>query len=276
MNRILGAMAIASLAVSSAMSEDVVAAGKTYRNVRVEAVEPDGIKVGHSGGICKLNFTDLPAEWQRRYGYNPDQAAAYQDQLRQRAELRQAGPTSKASPRITAERKRLTVDLEVLEPRRDGIVATGTYQSFRTGDRRQTNEDGRVSALRVTSMTHVPLGTIFVIGLTSGLEKGSRWASVIYPVGSKRDGHPVYAPSLDQVEALVFTGNLPPEPKTHPFLRGLGDGLTWPLRLAGYSGLRFAPPEDREFRYWCGSTIGWCCYLLVLIPLLGKKKEKKR
>jgi hypothetical protein len=48
--------------------------GKEYKNVSVSRVEPDGIVIKFSGGIVKLQFTELPPDVQKKYGY--DSAAA--------------------------------------------------------------------------------------------------------------------------------------------------------------------------------------------------------
>ena len=69
---------IAIFAVSSAMAEDLTTVkGETFRNVTVTRVEPDGIAVKHAAGIAKIPFSDLPKEWQEKYGYEPQKAAQY-------------------------------------------------------------------------------------------------------------------------------------------------------------------------------------------------------
>lgn len=45
--------------------------GKTYQNVQVKRVEPDGIYVFHSGGGTKILFTQLPEEIRKQYNYTP-------------------------------------------------------------------------------------------------------------------------------------------------------------------------------------------------------------
>jgi hypothetical protein len=111
------------------------------------------------------------------------------------------------------------------------------------------------------------------MGLSSPLlMRGSRWSGTLYPGNRTKDGHPVYLLSVDDAVTVSQTGALPSKPKLHPFLRGLGDGLTWPLRLMGLSELRFAPSEDRDFRYWCGAIIGGFAYPLILLPFFRRKK----
>jgi len=72
--------------------------GTTYERCKVRRVEPDGLNVFHSKGIAKIPFTDLPKEYQKKYGYDPKQASEYS---RQKAEARRH-----AAARQEAERQR--------------------------------------------------------------------------------------------------------------------------------------------------------------------------
>ena len=56
-------------------------AGKVYKNAKVTRVEPDGLNISHSGGVAKLFFWELPESVQQQYGYNPTNAAAYEQQI---------------------------------------------------------------------------------------------------------------------------------------------------------------------------------------------------
>lgn len=51
--------------------------GKEYKDATVTRVEPDGILVKTKTGIAKLYFAELPPEVQRRFNYDPQQAAAF-------------------------------------------------------------------------------------------------------------------------------------------------------------------------------------------------------
>lgn len=65
--------------------------------MQVQSVAPDGLLISYSPttggvGLSKLKFEDLPGDWQRRYGYNPANAKAFEKAQRQstgqlRAEL---------------------------------------------------------------------------------------------------------------------------------------------------------------------------------------------
>ena len=59
-------------------SNDLATAdGQVYRNVQVWKAEPDGLTLRHDEGLTKLAFPQLPEEWRKRYGYDPESAAAY-------------------------------------------------------------------------------------------------------------------------------------------------------------------------------------------------------
>ena len=65
--------------------------GKTYKEVSVTKVEPDGLSISHETGTVKLPFIKLPVEVQRQYGYDPAKAEAYaKEQKQQWAELQAA------------------------------------------------------------------------------------------------------------------------------------------------------------------------------------------
>ena len=60
-------------------SNDVVTTdGRIFRNVQVWKTEPDGLTLRHDAGLTKLEFPLLPEDWQKKYGYDPEQAATYQ------------------------------------------------------------------------------------------------------------------------------------------------------------------------------------------------------
>ena len=60
-------------------SNDLATAdGQVYRTVQVWKVEPDGLILRHAEGLDKVEFLQLPEEWRRKYGYDPELAAVYQ------------------------------------------------------------------------------------------------------------------------------------------------------------------------------------------------------
>ena len=62
--------------------------GKEYKNAKVSRVEPDGIVISFSGGIVKLPFVELPADVQKKYGYDSKSAQEFQQQQYQADVLR--------------------------------------------------------------------------------------------------------------------------------------------------------------------------------------------
>src|SRR5436190_1218608 len=69
---------LAALSVSIALADDFkTIKGKEYKNAKASRVEPDGIVITFSGGIVKLPFIELPADVQKKYGYDSQAAATY-------------------------------------------------------------------------------------------------------------------------------------------------------------------------------------------------------
>jgi len=65
--------------------------GKTYKNVQVKSIAPDGLLIAYTPdtggvGISKLKFQDLPDDLQRHYGFNRTNAVAFE-----KAELKSTG-----------------------------------------------------------------------------------------------------------------------------------------------------------------------------------------
>jgi len=52
--------------------------GKTYRNVTVSSVEPDGVILSAPEGKIKVPFSVLPSEIQSKYGYDVNKSAKFQ------------------------------------------------------------------------------------------------------------------------------------------------------------------------------------------------------
>jgi hypothetical protein len=66
-----------AFALSAAVAEDLTTlTGRTYTNANVSRVDGDGITVLYPGGGSKIAFTNLPPEIQKKYGYDPEKAAA--------------------------------------------------------------------------------------------------------------------------------------------------------------------------------------------------------
>lgn len=78
-----------SFAVGPVTAEDLSTTdGKSYTNVTVTKVEPDGLSITHDTGSAKVPFTKLSEDLQKKHGYDPAKAEAYtKEQAQRRAEL---------------------------------------------------------------------------------------------------------------------------------------------------------------------------------------------
>jgi hypothetical protein len=75
------ALSIFALSASLALADDFKTInGKEYKNAAVTRVEPDGIVIKFHSGIAKLQFTELPSDVQKKYGYDPLAAREYATQ----------------------------------------------------------------------------------------------------------------------------------------------------------------------------------------------------
>lgn len=54
--------------------------GEIYRNAKITQVTPASITVTHDFGVARVLLRDLPLELQKKYGYEPDKAAAFEAQ----------------------------------------------------------------------------------------------------------------------------------------------------------------------------------------------------
>jgi len=54
--------------------------GKKYEGVKVLGVDPDGLRIMHSGGAAKISFPDLPKNLQERFGFDPEMARQFAEQ----------------------------------------------------------------------------------------------------------------------------------------------------------------------------------------------------
>lgn len=92
-------LAIAFFGVATARALDITTAqGKTYTDVQVRRVEPDGISIKHSCGIDKILFRELTPEDRARFHLDASGADAYSEAQRksiEAARLRQEEITRK-------------------------------------------------------------------------------------------------------------------------------------------------------------------------------------
>ncbi|MEY5013329.1 MAG: hypothetical protein RLZ22_535 [Verrucomicrobiota bacterium] len=55
--------------------------GTTYLSARVVKVEPDGIRIIHESGSCKILFSKLPQDIQKQYSYDQEKAQQYKQAI---------------------------------------------------------------------------------------------------------------------------------------------------------------------------------------------------
>jgi putative endonuclease len=66
------------------------AGGQFYTNARITSVTPAHAVVSFDGGIVQLALSNLPASCQKKYGYDPDKAAKYLAEEKQKLQERRA------------------------------------------------------------------------------------------------------------------------------------------------------------------------------------------
>lgn len=85
---------LVALSTSAQTNEPVIgvlpAGGQFYTNARITRVTPAYAVVSYNGGIVQLALSNLPASYQEKYGYDPDQAARYLADKKQMLQERRA------------------------------------------------------------------------------------------------------------------------------------------------------------------------------------------
>jgi hypothetical protein len=101
-----GCVVLAISIEATASAEDVrTTNGHEYKDAQISRVEPDGIVITHSAGIVKIPFTELPRDSQKKYGYDPEKAQAYAEQLAQQQHAL-AASNQQTIERVNAEKSR--------------------------------------------------------------------------------------------------------------------------------------------------------------------------
>lgn len=65
-----------------------VRSGKVYKDVTVREVEPDGLRIMHSAGMAKLEFSELSVLVQQEHGYDPKKVAALKAERKEQSEIK--------------------------------------------------------------------------------------------------------------------------------------------------------------------------------------------
>jgi hypothetical protein len=109
---------------NSAPDEITTRDGTTYKGVMVQKVDADGLRIGYTpagGGIgaTKLKFENLDESLQKRYGYDPRRAAAYEEE---QAKLR----ADEASRQVAQESEKLKTVSKILSDYHKAHTYIGT------------------------------------------------------------------------------------------------------------------------------------------------------
>ena len=146
--------------------------GKKLTGVSVNRVEPDGVVVMTSDGIEKIPFSDLSPELQKKYGYDPQKAAAYALALQKQAEVKAQQIATQA--RQQAEEARRAEARAQQEAEARGAEAKAQQEAANQAVLTQKSQEQHVSEtgeffIQISSVA--PGG---VIAHTYPVERGSR------------------------------------------------------------------------------------------------------
>lgn len=123
---------LAAIALSQPLSAQV---GKkydrllTYEEVEIRAVEPDGIRIMHKGGIGKIRIEDLPPAIVAELGLKKEDA----EEHRKKAADAEAGAAKRQREANFLKSRTTTLKGEVLQVRANGIlVSSATFTTGKT------------------------------------------------------------------------------------------------------------------------------------------------
>jgi hypothetical protein len=120
--------------------------GKVYRIVKIEKVDPAGLTVSHSMaggglGIAKIPFAQLPPDWQKEYGYDPQAAAEFRSGEKQAAAqwANRMAAEEEAGRMIKAEREKQELEAEQAAAKAAADLAAQTAMIAATNPPPATN-----------------------------------------------------------------------------------------------------------------------------------------
>jgi hypothetical protein len=94
MKRVSAILLLAALSTFGQTNEPVIdvlaAGGQFYTNAQITRVTPAYAVVSYNGGIVQLALSNLPAPYQEKYGYDPDKAARYLADKKQKLQEQRA------------------------------------------------------------------------------------------------------------------------------------------------------------------------------------------
>ena len=195
------ALMLLILAPRSLYAEEITTTkGKTYSNIVVQRVEPDGITIKHAAGLGKIYFSELPPEIRQKYGYDAEKHRQYYSEQQTQAAIAEA---SRMLDGIAID-----VSAKLSQVLENGSLAYITVQNtfVYTNEITDTYAGSRTSYNPLTDgTTKMPSGSqgsvvrsevkrfttksereepVFIVGLSSGLVDGDTWTGRIYPMGT--------------------------------------------------------------------------------------------
>ena len=181
---------ICAFPIYSSGEDFTTLAGKTYSNVTVTRVEPDGITIKHSAGLIKLFYGELPEDVRARYGADPEKARKYQEGRRLQQMKADAAKVNQDMLR-RVEAQAIMVHGTVRSTADEGIYLDDAITPVVTTNRIPARSSAGVFDEKV-STRWVQLAPddrpIFVIG-GGGLIDGAPCKGLLYPAGQYRDSY---------------------------------------------------------------------------------------
>jgi hypothetical protein len=172
---ILALLVASQFAWAGSKTNIVTASGVVYSNALVTSVEPDGLTVMVPTGIMKLAFTNLSAEIQSAYGYDPEKATAYKvDQARVAAARLQAQKVRQAHEQQLAQIEVEDFYGKVSSINKDYALA------WRVVMVTHPNYDGSFGGGADPGLADEP---VMIFGLPKNLVDGAMWDGKIYSAG---------------------------------------------------------------------------------------------
>ena len=163
--------------------------GKTYSNIKIQRVEPDGLTIMHSAGVNKLFFGELPEEVRTKYGADPAKAALYRQKLQLQQMNAEVGNAKRdAIKRIQAQA--IMIKATVNMTTKEGIYLADALTPVVTTNKVHVYSSADVTEVKVSTkwVRVAPEGqSIFVIG-GGGLYDGAVCEGIIYPAGLYQNG----------------------------------------------------------------------------------------
>jgi len=178
--------------------------GTVYERCKITRIEPDGISVMYAKGIAKIPFTDLPEEYQKEHGYDPERAEEYshaaarsradarqrQQELAQRAQQRAEYEAAHKEAMNSIKKSAVELTGRVSQITENGALIADAKMPHRYQEEIVTPGFRPMDGNRqfVTKTKYVSVANdyepIFVIGAGSGFTDGAGWKATVYPAGT--------------------------------------------------------------------------------------------